>query len=119
MVFFAFDSAELTTQSMSSLNRFVTTAKTTSGGGRVFVCGYADNAGSPEANLTISQARAEAVRQALIRLGLAGETIVVRGFGDKQPLVPTPAGTREPQNRRVEVNFEHPLGLGGQSCRLG
>jgi OOP family OmpA-OmpF porin len=35
----------------------------------------------------------------LVRDGVIG----VQGFGETHPLVPTGAGVREPQNRRVEI----------------
>jgi outer membrane protein OmpA-like peptidoglycan-associated protein len=29
--------------------------------------------------------------------------MVIQGFGEERPLVPTADGVREPQNRRVEI----------------
>ncbi len=54
-------------------------------------------------NLRLSLRRADAVRAALIRDGIAPAAITVHGFGDLHPLVPTGPNVREPQNRRVEV----------------
>jgi OOP family OmpA-OmpF porin len=39
----------------------------------------------------------------LVRLGVPQSTIAIMAFGDTHPLVPTAAGVREPQNRRVEI----------------
>ncbi|MEM7442644.1 MAG: hypothetical protein AAF414_04845 [Pseudomonadota bacterium] len=39
----------------------------------------------------------------LIAHGIAPDEIVIRAFGEENPLVPTPDGVREPQNRRVEI----------------
>jgi outer membrane protein OmpA-like peptidoglycan-associated protein len=47
--------------------------------------------------------RAESVEAELVRDGVPKDEIVVRGFGESDPLVPTAAGVREPQNRRVEI----------------
>ena len=116
IAFFAFDSAELTPQGLSSLRAFAQAAKTAKGGGRVFVCGHADKVGTAEANLAISQKRVDVVRQALIELGLPADLIVVSAKGDTRPLVGNEGA--EAQNRRVDVNFEHPLGLGGQQCSI-
>ena len=39
----------------------------------------------------------------LVRLGVQQNAIAISAFGDTRPLVPTAAGVREPQNRRVEI----------------
>ena len=65
--------------------------------------GHTDNAGPDEINLKLSAARAEAVKQALIELGVAGDHLTAQGLGETNPIADnrTPAGRR--QNRRVEV----------------
>ena len=47
--------------------------------------------------------RAKAVAAALIGLGVPTERLIMRDFGTSRPLVPTPPGTSEPQNRRVAI----------------
>ena len=42
----------------------------------------------------------------LQRLGIAEKDIAVVAKGEREPLVPTADGVREPQNRRVEVVFQ-------------
>jgi outer membrane protein OmpA-like peptidoglycan-associated protein len=39
----------------------------------------------------------------LVAHGVAKQAIDIQAFGDTKPLVPTAAGVREPQNRRVEI----------------
>ena len=70
---------------------------------RVEIAGHADITGNPASNLRLSVARAEAVRQYLIGKGIAGDRLVVRGYGDTRPVAPngTPAGRAA--NRRVEI----------------
>ena len=65
--------------------------------------GHTDNAGPDEINLKLSAARAEAVKQALIGLGVAADHLTAQGLGETNPIADnrTPAGRR--QNRRVEV----------------
>jgi outer membrane protein OmpA-like peptidoglycan-associated protein len=62
--------------------------------------GHADLRGSPDDNLRLSQARAEAVREYLVSVGRIGpERLAAVGKGDREPL-----NTREvaaPENRRV------------------
>jgi outer membrane protein OmpA-like peptidoglycan-associated protein len=53
--------------------------------------------------MALSLRRANAVKEQLVREGIPVEQIVVVGRGETQPLVPTPDGVRESQNRRVEI----------------
>jgi outer membrane protein OmpA-like peptidoglycan-associated protein len=116
MVFFAFDSADLTDQSLAEIKRFGGRAiEQAKKGNRVLICAHADRAGSSEANLVISQRRGDAVRQAFIDLGVPGDHIVVLALGDTAPLGAYAANPRAPfaGNRRVEFEFERAIGLGG------
>ena len=47
--------------------------------------GYADHLGGRSANLTLSQDRAEAIRGALLELGLAPDRLVVAAYGEDAP----------------------------------
>jgi outer membrane protein OmpA-like peptidoglycan-associated protein len=49
--------------------------------------------------------RANNVANALAKLGVARDDMVVAGRGQNNPRVQTPPGVREPQNRRVEIGF--------------
>jgi OOP family OmpA-OmpF porin len=70
---------------------------------RIVVTGHTDLSGSVAYNQRLSERRAEAVRQALVREGLTAGAISTIGRGKTQPLVPTADGVREPQNRRAEI----------------
>jgi outer membrane protein OmpA-like peptidoglycan-associated protein len=70
---------------------------------QVRVAGYTDLSGSAGYNQRLSQRRANAVAAALERLGVPRRDMVVTGWGMNDPRVPTAAGVREPQNRRVEI----------------
>ena len=39
----------------------------------------------------------------LVKLGIPAKLIDVKFKGEREPLVQTPDGVREPQNRRVEI----------------
>ena len=67
--------------------------------------GHSDRGGPVAANRRIALRRAELVAEALRSHGL-NLPIAVQSSGEDQPLVPTPDGVREPQNRRVEIYFE-------------
>lgn len=102
LVFFDWDSAQLSGEANSVLDQ-VTVVFNANGFAQVFVEGHADRSGPANYNVGLSQRRAESVRQGLVARGIAPDEIVVRAFGETQPLVPTGDGVREPQNRRVEI----------------
>ena len=59
--------------------------------------GYTDLAGTQQYNLELSHKRAIAVRDQLVRDGVAASAIAVSWKGKEDPRVPTPDGVREPQ----------------------
>lgn len=65
--------------------------------------GYTDTSGSPAYNKGLSVRRAQAVAAQLVKDGVPKKDIVITGFGETNPLVPTGNNVREPQNRRVEI----------------
>ncbi|MEM7442885.1 MAG: OmpA family protein [Pseudomonadota bacterium] len=102
IVFFDWDRADLTPQANLVLDDVVVVANQ-NGYAAVRLDGYTDLSGSPQYNLGLSERRANSVADALIARGIAPDEIVIRAFGEENPLVPTPDGVREPQNRRVEI----------------
>ena len=102
IVFFDFDQASITAQAQAILEQAAATAKK----GHVVhiqLTGHTDLTGSGEYNQKLSVRRAEAVKAALVKLGLDASEINVQGKGKSDPLVPTKDGVRQPQNRRVEI----------------
>lgn len=69
----------------------------------IVVVGHTDSVGSDAFNDTLARQRAESVRAAIIRRGIAADSVVAVGRGKREPLVPTPEGVAEPRNRRVEI----------------
>lgn len=69
----------------------------------VLIEGFTDSTGSSAHNMELSQRRAESVRNALIGLGVKGDKIATRGYGEAFPVAAnTDAGSRQ-LNRRVEI----------------
>jgi len=102
LVFFDWDRASLTGRARQIV------AEAASAAGRVQVtrievAGHADRSGTERYNMGLSLRRARAVADELVRDGVAREAITTQGFGERQPLVPTVDGVREPHNRRVEI----------------
>jgi OOP family OmpA-OmpF porin len=69
------------------------------------VRGHTDSVGNDEANMRLSKARAEAVRDYLIANGIDAGRLTANGYGETEHIAPndTPAG-RE-QNRRVTLRI--------------
>ena len=105
LVFFEFDRADLTPEGRQVVQQAATASKTNNVV-RLEVTGHADRSGSDAYNQRLSQRRAETVRTELVRNGVREADIAVFAKGEREPLVPTPDGVREPQNRRVEIVFK-------------
>jgi peptidoglycan-associated lipoprotein len=69
----------------------------------VSVIGHTDTTGDSTVNFTFGLNRAVTVRTQLEALGIKRDILYVSSHGDKDLLIPTPANTSEPRNRRVEV----------------
>jgi len=81
-------------------------------GSRIEIAGHTDNRGAQKYNQTLSEKRAEAVREYLIKEGGVDPTkITAVGHRDLYPIAPNqkPDGKDNPegraQNRRVEINI--------------
>jgi outer membrane protein OmpA-like peptidoglycan-associated protein len=102
LVFFDFDSTAITPEAGGIINTAATNAKAT-GSSMIEVTGHADRSGSADYNMGLSLRRAESVLAELERNGIPRSDVAVYAKGETDPLVPTPDGVREPQNRRVVI----------------
>lgn len=102
MVFFDWDRADLTQEALGTIQRAADAYKK-KGGARITATGHTDRSGTDDYNMALSLRRANAVKDALIHDGVSAADISVVGRGEAQPLVQTPDGVREAQNRRVEI----------------
>jgi outer membrane protein OmpA-like peptidoglycan-associated protein len=66
----------------------------------VTLSGHADPSGTPEANMALSQSRAEKVRDVLVAKGVDAARITVEAFGDTQ----LKYGKTDARNRRVAID---------------
>jgi outer membrane protein OmpA-like peptidoglycan-associated protein len=69
----------------------------------VMVEGFTDSTGSAAHNLELSQRRAEAVRSALMAMGIEGTRIATRGYGEAYPVAGNDSAGNRQLNRRVEI----------------
>jgi outer membrane protein OmpA-like peptidoglycan-associated protein len=102
LVFFDWDRADLTDRAKQIIAE-AASASTHVAYTQIEVQGNADRSGTPAYNLGLSKRRAETVAAELVRRGVPRTVIDIEAFGDTRPLVPTAAGVREPQNRRVAI----------------
>ncbi|OLL28238.1 flagellar motor protein MotB [Burkholderia sp. SRS-W-2-2016] len=73
---------------------------------RILVAGYTDNVGNPQSNLTLSTARAEAVRDWLIDAsGIPATQFAIQGYGDTRPIADNDSEAGRAKNRRVEITL--------------
>ena len=102
LVFFDWDKATLSPHAQQIIREAAdnsTKVKYT----QIQVNGYTDTSGTPRYNQALSVRRAQAVAAELVKDGVPKAAIAIQGFGETHLLVPTGAGVREPQNRRVEI----------------
>lgn len=69
---------------------------------RIEVGGHTDSDGEPEANQALSQARADAVVNALIAAGVSADSLDSVGYGDTIPIASNETGEGKARNRRIE-----------------
>ena len=65
--------------------------------------GYTDSTGTAEFNQKLSEQRANAVRDFLLREGLNTNNMTAVGYGPNYPVAPNDTAAGRQQNRRVEL----------------
>jgi len=104
VVFFDFDKFQLSQEAQAIVREAVAAARQ-QGGVRVVVTGHTDTVGSRAYNQRLSERRAQAVRNEMVRGGLARNEIATVGRNFADPLIATGPGVREPQNRRAVIDL--------------
>jgi OOP family OmpA-OmpF porin len=98
---FAPGSAVITEASGSVLDRLAGILNRCAGA-PIEIGGHTDAQGSKDLNLRLSQARAEAVFQALVGRGVPPDRLVARGFGEEVPIASNETDAGRARNRRIE-----------------
>ena len=98
---FDIDKATIKPESMGTLNMIVQVMKDNSDI-KFEVGGHTDNSGTPAHNQTLSQQRADAVKEQLVKMGIDATRLTTKGFGDTKPVSDNTSLEGKANNRRVE-----------------
>ena len=101
-VFFAHDSA--TPNTFEDL-QYLEYLMKDNPGIKVEISGYTDNTGDPVYNKTLSQRRADAVKDYLVEHGIDGFRIQTKGYGSENPIGDNETRIGRRLNRRTEFKI--------------
>ncbi|HEY5125329.1 MAG TPA: OmpA family protein, partial [Ignavibacteria bacterium] len=103
-IFFDFNESKLKSESYLELDRlykFLIENSDIS----VEISGHTDNIGSDEYNITLSNARANAVKDYLVSKGISTNRIISKGYGKSKPVATNDTDEGRQLNRRVEFKI--------------
>ena len=92
---FSSGSADIPADNMEIIRKSAEAMKRAPAGSTIEIGGHTDNTGDSAANLALSQARADAVRSALVNAGVSASMITTKGYGDARPRVSNDTGTAD------------------------
>jgi peptidoglycan-associated lipoprotein len=104
LIYFDYDSYVIKPEYQSTLQSHAQFLKANSAR-HVALEGHTDERGGREYNLALGQRRAEAVRRALVLLGVADGQMEAVSFGKEKPAVPGSDESAWAKNRRVEIVY--------------
>jgi outer membrane protein OmpA-like peptidoglycan-associated protein len=103
--FFAFDSTTIGGDSQRDLDAVLARLTGTDRVSRVRVVGHTCDIGPESYNQTLSQRRADAVKDFLVAQGLDAAEIETSGRGETEPKYPNDGDANRAKNRRVDLTF--------------
>jgi len=106
MIFFAFDSFELTPESRDVLTSKADALKKYSLFG-IVIEGHCDERGTSEYNLALGERRAKAASEFLSQLGIAADRMTIVSYGKERPLEQGKGESAWSKNRRDEFKIQN------------
>ncbi|MDZ7606084.1 MAG: OmpA family protein [Cyclobacteriaceae bacterium] len=104
-LFFDVNSAELSPESKTELNKVVRFLNDNPGV-RIGIAGHTDDQGTEQYNQQLSQNRARAVYEYLIKEGIKPQSLTFAGYGESKPIVNNTDEESRRLNRRIEFIVE-------------
>jgi len=104
VVYFGFDSSEITSQSASILNQHASLLNSNANAG-VLIAGNTDERGSREYNMALGERRAQSVSGYLAAQGVSASNIRVISYGEERPVATGTTEEAYAQNRRAELSY--------------
>lgn len=98
---FELNSAKITASSRPTLDKLADSLNAQTDF-NVEIAGHTDSSGSAEYNESLSDKRANSVREYLIEKGVAAERLTSRGYGEVDPVASNETAAGRAMNRRVE-----------------
>lgn len=103
---FEFGSSKLTKQAYDLLDQVYSILKSNSTAWtKISVSGHTDNIGPKSVNQQLSVARAQAVKDYLVKKGISDSAITVAGYGEDKPIASNDTSEGRQKNRRVEFEI--------------
>jgi len=102
---FEFGSDKLTSDSYASLDQIASTLNNNKGTVKLSVQGYTDYIGTEEYNQKLSVRRAKAVKTYLTHKNVPSKSVIIIGYGEKNPIAPNETSEGRQKNRRVEYQL--------------
>ena len=72
---------------------------------RIEVSGHTDSTGDPKLNQTLSESRANAVYNFLVKEGISSARLTYKGYGKSKPIASNDSEEGRSQNRRTEFTI--------------
>jgi outer membrane protein OmpA-like peptidoglycan-associated protein len=101
-LYFDFGSDNIKPESLSAIEQVVDYLKKNPSV-KIQIEGHTDNIGSDNGNQTLSDKRAIAVKNELVKKGISADRLTTKGFGSKQPITSNSSDIGRAQNRRVTI----------------
>ena len=102
VIYFDFGKASIQPRSYSLLDEIGAVVKDHTELRKIRIEGHTDSVGDDISNLKLSQARADAVKAALIQRGIEANRLDAAGFGEMRPIASNDDEEGRSKNRRVE-----------------